>query len=75
MPRKAHLNGSKRDPPKKAFLDPKNVIFLIFQFWPLYRDPGIATLDDTFDCLIALREARRQTMSVAAAFLDGSKCA
>ena len=31
MPPKAHLNGSKTDP-KKAFFDPKDVIFLIFQF-------------------------------------------
>ena len=34
MPQKAHLNGSKGDP-QKAFFDPKNVIFPIFQFWPL----------------------------------------
>ena len=30
MPPKAHLNGSKGGPPKKAFFDPKNVIFPIF---------------------------------------------
>ena len=30
-PKKAHLNGSKGDP-QKAFFDPKNVIFPIFQF-------------------------------------------
>ena len=38
-PKKAHLNGSKRNPPIKGFFDPKNVIFLIFQFWPLWGGP------------------------------------
>ena len=28
-----------------ALFDPKNVIFLIFQFWPLLGGPGIAMLD------------------------------
>ena len=39
------MNGSKRDP-KKGIFDLKNVIFLIFQFWSLQGDPGIATLND-----------------------------